>query len=116
VPQPAIAPAGHQALARPEAQADPEAQDDQQAPAAGNDRTDALPAPSSPIWLFLGIAVSRSPAMPRIVAAGTDRTGSRAGYHQFSYRFRVAEGSSPQSRAISRTCRLLREINRDQQG
>jgi hypothetical protein len=57
-PQPAIAPAGQQALAGPEAQAgteaqaDPEAQDGQQAPAAGNDRTGALPAPSSPTCLL----------------------------------------------------------------
>jgi hypothetical protein len=51
-PQPAIAPAGQQALAGREAQADPEAQDDQQAPAAGNDRPGALPAPSSPTWLL----------------------------------------------------------------
>jgi hypothetical protein len=51
VPQPAIAPVGQQALARPEAQVDSEDQDDQQAPATGNDRTDALPAPSSRTWL-----------------------------------------------------------------
>ena len=67
VPQPAIAPAGQQALARPEAQ------EDQQARAPGNDRTNTLPAPSPGDLAFRGVAISWSPAMPRMAAAGTDR-------------------------------------------